>query len=218
MRTSAISLALACSAVLCVCSERTALAAEPGDLGRVGPVWPVAEPDLLESMRRKAAAKVASGGAAKLERELRSHSEQYLHAPPSLNLPRATQSRSWSLDPAVSMPDDLVDAGGRVLVRAGTRVNPLDYRPLSHELVFADAADAEQIAWLEQKLAASHDAKLVLTGGSPAETAKRLGGRAVYFDQNGDLVRALGIREVPTTVVQEQRHLRLRTFGPEDRP
>lgn len=218
MRTSATSLAIACWVVLYACSEHAALAASPGDLGRVGPVWPIAEPDLLESMRRKAAARIAHGDAEALERELRQASQRYANEPPSLKLPRASRSRSWLLDPTITVPDDLVDVDGRVLMLAGTRINPLDYRSLSHTLVFADAGDSEQLAWLERELASMDATKLILTGGSPAEVAKRLDGGPVYFDQHGELIHALGIREVPTTVVQDQRHLRLRSYGPEDLP
>lgn len=219
MRTSAISHAIVCWAVLCVCSERAASAtADAADLGRIGPVWPIAEPDLLASMQRKAAAKLADGGAAQLETELRERSERYLSAPPALGLPRATDDKSWTLDPSVTLPDDLLDAGGKLLIPAGTRVNPLDLRPLSRALVFIDAGDPAQLRWLERTLSSAKPVKLILTGGSPGDTAKHLEGRAVYFDQNGELVRALGIHAVPTTVEQEDRHLRLRSFDPEEGP
>jgi len=218
MRTSATSLAIACWAVLYACSEHAARAADPSDLGRIGPVWPIAEPDLLESMRRKAAAKITDGDVERLQEELDEKSRRYASAPPSLNLPRAGRSRSWRLDPTITVPDDVLDADGRVLIPAGTRVNPLDYRSLSHTLVFVDAADVRQLAWLERELASTDNAKLILTGGSPAEVAQRLDGHAVYFDQHGELVGALGIGEVPTTVAQDRRHLRLRSYGPEDLP
>lgn len=217
MRTSAISRAIVCWAVLCVCSERAA-SAKAADLGRIGPVWPIAEPDLLVSMQHKAAARLADGGSARLETELRERSERYVSAPPALGLPRATTDRSWTLDPSVTLPDDLLDADGKLLIRAGTRVNPLDVRPLSRVLVFVDTGDPAQLRWLERTLSSARPAKLILTGGSPSDTAKHLEGRTVYFDQNGELVRALGIHEVPTTVEQEDRHLRLRSFDPEEAP
>lgn len=217
MRTSAISRAIVCWAVLCVCSERTA-SAKAADLGRIGPVWPIAEPDLLVSMQHKAAARLADGGSAQLEAELRERSERYVSAPPTLGLPRATNDKSWTLDPSVTLPDDLLDADGKLLVRAGTRVNPLDVRSLSRVLVFVNTGDPAQLHWLERALSPARPAKLILTGGSPSDTAKHLEGRTVYFDQNGELVRALGIHEVPTTVEQEDRHLRLRSFDPEQAP
>lgn len=219
MRTSAISRAIVCWVVLCVCSERAASAtADAADLGRIGPVWPIAEPDLLVSMQHKAAARLADGGSARLETELRERSERYLSAPPALGLPRATDNKSWTLDPSVTLPDDLLDADGKLLIRAGTRVNPLDVRPLSRVLVFVDTGDPAQLHWLERTLSPARPAKLILTGGSPGDTAKHLQGRTVYFDQNGELVRALGIHEVPTTVEQEDHHLRLRSFNPEEAP
>ena len=84
--------------------------------------------------------------------------------------------------------------------------------------MFVDTGDPAQLHWLERTLASAQPAKLILTGGSPSDTAKHLEGRVVYFDQNGELVRALGIHEVPTTVEQEDRHLRLRSFDPEQAP
>ena len=187
-----------------------ALPVWPEDLGRVGPVYPVAEPDLLELIQSRLQQKQKSGELARIERDFRDRSRQAIESPrPVAGLVRTRSPRTFHLDPSVTVPETLRDHEGKVLVAAGTRVNPLDFVSLSNHLVLFDARDSAQT----RKALALRDhyqgrVHLILTGGSYIDFMKHFDVR-VYFDQQGLLVRRLGIRQVPALVTQEGKRLRI---------
>jgi conjugal transfer pilus assembly protein TraW len=180
------------------------------DLGRVGPVWQVAEPDLLALIQSRLQEKQASGELARIQREFEASARLTLESPaPVSGLTRTRTPRSFLFDPTVTAPDTVRDPEGKVLVAAGTRVNPLDYVGLSQPLIFFDARDREQTrAALSLRQRHQGRAHLILTGGSYIDFMKRHDLR-VYYDQQGLLVRRLGIRQVPALVTQEGRMLRI---------
>ena len=198
-----VLLGLACSSLLAApaCSE---------DLGQVGPVYPVAEPDLLELIQARLQQKQNSGELARLEREFLERSREAIESPlPVAGLVQTSSPRTFHFDPTVTVPETVRDHEGKVLVVAGTRVNPLDLVSLSNHLVFFDARDSAQT----RKALALRDhyqgrVHLILTGGSYIDFMKRFDVR-VYYDQQGLLVRRLGIRQVPALVTQEGKRLRI---------
>lgn len=180
------------------------------DLGRVGPVWPVAEPDLLALIQSRLEEKQRSGELARIQAEFEARSRRTLESPaPVAGLARTQTPRSFLFDPTVSAPDTVRDPEGKVLVAAGTRVNPLDYVGLSQPLIFFDARDRDQVKTaLALRQRHRGRAHLILTGGSFIDFMRRHDLR-VYYDQQGLLVRHLGIRQVPALVTQEGRMLRI---------
>ena len=180
------------------------------DLGRVGPVYPVAEPDLLELIQSRLQQKQKSGELVRIERDFRDRSRRSIESPqPVAGLVRTRSPRTFHFDPSVTVPETLRDHDGKVLVAAGTRVNPLDFISLSNHLIFFDARDSAQ-AQKALTLRSHYQgrAHLILTGGSYIDFMKRFDVR-VYFDQQGLLVRRLGIRQVPALVTQEGKRLRI---------
>ncbi len=180
------------------------------DLGRVGPVWPVAEPDLLALIQTRLEEKQRNGELARIQAEFAARSRRAIESPaPVEGLVRTRTPRSFLFDPTVTAPEAVRDHEGRVLVAAGTRVNPLDYVGLSQPLIFFDARDRDQAkAALALRQRHQGRAHLILTGGSYVDFMKRHDLR-VYYDQQGLLVRRLGIRQVPARVTQEGRMLRI---------
>ena len=91
------------------------------DLGRVGPVWPVAEPDLLALIQSRLQEKQASGELARIQREFDARAHRTLESPaPVAGLARTRTPRSFLFDPTVTAPDTVRDPEGKVLVAAGT--------------------------------------------------------------------------------------------------
>ena len=180
------------------------------DLGRVGSVWPVAEPDLLALIQTRLEEKQASGELTRIQAEFAARSRRAIESPtPVASLVRTRTPRSFLFDPTVTAPEAVRDHEGRVLVAAGTRVNPLDHVSLSQPLIFFDARDREQTkAALALRQRHQGRAHLILTGGSFIDFMKRHDLR-VYYDQRGLLVHRLGIRQVPALVTQEGRMLRI---------
>ncbi|ARU14982.1 type-F conjugative transfer system protein TraW [Croceicoccus marinus] len=179
------------------------------DYGQQGTVWAITEPDLLAQIHARLAALEASGETKKLNERLKQRTIARVNRPsPVAGLVRAEAPRSWLFDPTITVAENITDDKGRVVIAAGTRVNPLDSVPLRQALVFLDGDDPEQLAWATRTYA-STKAKFILVAGAPLELMKARQ-RRFWFDQEGKLVRRFGIRAVPAVVEQQGRQLQVR--------
>ncbi len=180
------------------------------DLGVVGPVYPIAEPSLLEVILSKLREAEASGVLARLQRDTQANVKRGIEEPPPVaRITKTTKARSFYYDPSIVVPYAIADADGKVIVAPGTKVNPLDTVSLSKSLLFIDARDAAQIGRARNILdERGGKVKLILTGGSYLDLMRRWK-RPVFFDQQGQLTSKLGIRHVPALVSQEGKRLRI---------
>jgi conjugal transfer pilus assembly protein TraW len=176
----------------------------------LGPLYPIAEPDMLEQIEARLRAMERSGELQRLMREGQERGVRSAQYPkPVDGVGRAMANRSYTFDPSVRVPRDVTDDNGRVLVKAGTVVNPLDYVAMAKWLVFFDGRDAGQVA-LAHRLGEQYGwaIKPILVAGGPLDVSRRWK-RQVYFDQGGFLVQRLGIRNVPALVTQQGKVLRI---------
>jgi len=180
------------------------------DLGVIGPVYPIAEKDLLASIETQLRAKERSGELAALQAQAKKRAIKSIEEPPPVaNLGKAQKARTYYYDPGVIVPYPITDDAGRVLVAAGTRVNPLDTVTLSKRLLFFDARDPEQVRRVKALIdGAGGRIKPIVTGGSYLNLMRRWK-LAVYYDQEGALAKKLGIHAVPALVFQEGKRLRI---------
>jgi conjugal transfer pilus assembly protein TraW len=180
------------------------------DLGVIGPVYPIAEPSLLEVILSKLREADANGVMARLQRDTQVNVKRSIEQPaPVTGITRTTKARSFYYDPSIVAPYAITDAEGKVIVAPGTKVNPLDTVSLSKRLLFIDARDAAQIG-RARGILDEHGGKVkvILTGGSYLELMRHWK-RPVFYDQQGQLTDRLGIRHVPALVTQEGRRLRI---------
>lgn len=176
------------------------------DYGQQGAVWPVVEPDLLGQIHARLAHLEKTGETAQLNEELKRRTIARVNRPePVAGVGSAAATRSWRFDPTITVDRNIADDKGRVIIAAGTRVNPLDTVPLRAPLVFLDGDDPAQLAWAARRFGGTR-AKLILVRGAPLELMKARQ-RRFYFDQGGSLVNHFGIRAVPATVEQQGRVL-----------
>jgi conjugal transfer pilus assembly protein TraW len=183
-----------------------AVPAHARDYGQQGALFPITELDLLEQIQRKLMALQASGATAKLNEDLKRRTIAKVNRPaPVSGLGIASAIRSWAFDPTISVAEDISDDKGRLIMAAGTRVNPLDTVPLRQTLVFLDGDDAAQLDWATKNFASSA-AKLILVNGAPLQLMRGRQ-RRFFFDQGGKLVRHFKIKAVPATVKQQGRLL-----------
>jgi len=180
------------------------------DLGVVGPVYPIAEPNLLDVILAKLREAEASGAIARMQREAQADAKREIENPtPIAGITRTTTPRRFYFDPSVTVPYAITDADGRVIVAPGTTVNPLDTVSLSQPLLFLDARDDAQVRRAQDLLGERGGRmKVILTGGSYLDLMRRWQ-RPVFFDQQGNITTKLGIRHVPAVVSQEGRRLRI---------
>ena len=176
------------------------------DYGQQGAVWPIAEPDLLTQIHARLTRLEQTGETARLNEELKRRTIARVNRPePVAGVGPASATRSWRFDPTITVERNIADDKGRVIIAAGTRVNPLDTVPLRSTLVFLDGDDPAQLAWAARRFGATR-AKLILVRGAPLELMKARQ-RRFFFDQGGVLVKHFGIRAVPATVEQQGRVL-----------
>ena len=115
--------------------------------GFAATTWSIAEPDLAEVLRARAATlDVPARAQAAMAR--------FWRQVPALTLPPASTSRSRSFTPAVRTGSALRDDQGQLLLRAGTVLNPLATLPLTSRILVFDAQDPAEIAWAKTQRAA----------------------------------------------------------------
>jgi conjugal transfer pilus assembly protein TraW len=180
------------------------------DLGVIGPVYPIAEPSLLEVILGRLRAAEQDGTLARLQRDAQARVRKTVDEPaPVAGLGRARQARRFHHDPSIVVQEAILDSDGRVIVPPGTVVNPLDTVRLSQALLFFDARDREQVEQARRLVDARHgQVKVILTGGSYLDLMRRWQ-RPVFYDQQGALTTRLGIHHVPALVTQDGRRLRI---------
>ncbi|WP_229205745.1 type-F conjugative transfer system protein TraW [Duganella sp. Leaf126] len=198
------------SALMLIVAVAALAPARATDYGKIGPTYPVREPDMLAWIEQRVAAKVASGEALRHQQQQAEKISHKLHNPePLRSVTRASKSRTVYYDPTFVVEENVTDDSGRILVLAGTTINPLERVGLSRPLVFFDARDKNQVAFAKRYLDGRAGlAKPILVGGSYFELMKQWQ-TPVYFDQQSALIRKLGIRHVPAIVVQDGKRLRI---------
>ncbi len=180
------------------------------DLGVIGPVYPIAEPSLLEVILSKLREADANGVMTRLQRDTQTNVQRAIEQPaPVARITKTTKARSFYYDPSIVVPYAITDADGKVIVAPGTKVNPLDTVSLSKSLLFIDARDPAQVGRARSILdERGGKVKVILTGGSYLELMRHWK-RPVFYDQQGQLTDQLGIRHVPALVSQEGKRLRI---------
>lgn len=200
-----------CAIVAAACLAVGALPqAEAAHLGTIGPVYAITEPDLMVEIDTTLRQATANGRLAKFEQEARTRILRGIEDPPPIaGITKATSRRTRFHDPSMVVPETITDAAGRIVVPAGTRVNPLDTVSLSKPLLFFDGRDDAQVTRARELLDRHRGAmKPILTAGSWLALMRRWR-QPVYFDQHGQMTARLGITRVPALVTQEGRRLRI---------
>jgi conjugal transfer pilus assembly protein TraW len=185
------------------------------DVGRVGPVYAIREPDFLEDIARIVQGKVDSGEWKRIQEDALRRAKAALANPhPVDGVVTATSRRVWLFDPSVVLSQDILDARGQVMYPAGTRVNPLDTVSLPQPLLFFDGRDSRQVSAALNVMHQYHDAVTPILVAGSWQKLGREWNRRVFFDQQGKMVNQLGIHAVPALVAQQDKALRIEEFMP----
>ncbi|MDT8342631.1 MAG: hypothetical protein RQ751_14065 [Longimicrobiales bacterium] len=190
------------------------------NLGQVGRVYPIAEPDALQEIEERAA-------AIRWEEVLPEEKRRALvvdYRPRDLApLPRAEEERVRAVDMTYTLEVDLPDGKGGILYPKGYTFNPLEYVFYPNVLVVLDGSDPEQVTWFrESSLARDPRVRLLLSGGSWSEVSAALE-RPVYY-LTAPLRQRLQLEAVPAVlwhsgVVMEVKEIDVaKTEPPETQP
>ena len=189
------------------------------DLGVRGATWPIAEPDLLETIQARLVEMERSGELARLQRQARERARMKLEEPdPVPGTAPATEERSRLFDPSITVARDIRTPDGMLIAATGTRVNPLERTALTRDLLFVDGRREAEVAWaLAREEDSGRPAKIVLLAGRPLDLMRRHR-RPFFFDTGGRLAARFGLSLTPALVAQDGRQLRITEFPVESLP
>ena len=183
----------------------------------IGTVYEIIEPSPLVLIETKINDMEQSGEYDRLKKEYVEKTKQAIYHPKGINLPRALVSKYHYYDPSIVVQQDMYLPTGQLMHKKGTRINPLEFRPLTKRYIFIDQTDEEQVEWAYRayKNSGWRD-KVVLVKGSFVDLYKRWK-KTVYFDQlvlpgGGQaktLVSTFGVEALPTIVSQEKNFLKV---------
>ncbi len=185
------------------------------DLGVVGPTYQIAERDLIEVMKGKFLQMEKSGDLAKLQSNYQKQIVTAVEKPkPVPGISNTETARTFFVDPTWTLDRNVVDEKGQVLFPAGTRVNPLDYAPLTQTLLFFDQRERSQVALAKRFIAETKArVKPILVGGEPLKLMRQWK-REVFYDQGGVLSRKFLLKQVPALITQDGNRLRVDEIRP----
>lgn len=181
------------------------------DLGVIGKTYPIIENNLIETIHKRLASKQKNGELDEIHNGMKQRAKNYVSRPTGVFLKRATEYRAVEINPVYTLDKDIFDADGKLLFKAGTKVNPLEIKPLTKILCFIDGDDKEQVLWLKKYCSKDVRNKMILVNGDYAKASKEMGMR-LYFDQRGYLVNRFGIKSVPAVVRQSGKALYVEEF------
>ena len=185
------------------------------DLGVVGPTYEIAERDLIEVMKDKFRRMEKTGELAKGQENYKKQVLDAVEKPkPVPGIKNTETAQTYFLDPTWTLDRNVVDEKGTLLFPSGTKVNPLDYAPLTQQLLFFDQRERSQVAFAKRFIEQSTSrVKLILVGGEPLKLM-RLWKREVFYDQGGVLSRKFLLKHSPAIVSQDGKRLRIDEIRP----
>ncbi len=171
-----------------------------GDLGTLGEVLPIVEPDLMLALAQRAA-------GWDLEQLRRNAESRYWQRRAAPILPAATVARARRIDPSFVVTADLVAPDGRAIARAGETINPLARAPFTQRLLVFDATEARQCAAVSALIRAAGERRVTLMttrwdaqrGFVGLAALGRELGRPVYL-LGPELVERFRLERVPSMV------------------
>ncbi|MEA3410364.1 MAG: TrbC family F-type conjugative pilus assembly protein [Pseudomonadota bacterium] len=192
---------------------------QTGDLGAYGATLAIAEPDLLAVMQER----IRRIDWAEKKRKA---AERYWdHARFEL-LPAARQTRTRRVDPTLVVTRDIATPDGKVIARAGERIDPLGMKRFSLRLVIFDAtnpAQVERVARLARQEGAWTRTVYMTTRLDRDDAWKRLGEIEDTLDAplyllTPDVRTRFELERVPSVVTADESAFVVRELPVTERP
>lgn len=195
--------------VICLLAGLFSLSAGAKDLGTIGHLFPIAEPDLLDFIGQRLQGMKDSGEMDRIQREAEARVKAHAVRPdPVAGLTPAKADRTLHYDPTFTVRETIRDMRGNVIARSGDQVNPLDKVPFSETLYFIDGDNPAQMKWVKQQLAGQVNFKVILVNGNIRDSSNALD-EPVYFDQYGTLTTKFGFEHTPVRISRDDRTLKV---------
>lgn len=174
-----------------------------GDLGKLGEVLQIAEPDMVEEMKKRAMAYDWKKAAEKAK-------DDFFRDRKGVYLPTAIYKKTRYLDPTITVPEDVKDAFGKVLLPRGTMLNPLKQTLMTGKYVVFNATSKAEIQQVQDYVATHPDDEFTFmineiyhddseTGWNEYEKLVRTFNQRIYLMPD-NLPHELGIQVTPTVI------------------
>jgi len=112
---------------------------DAGDLGQRGPVFDIAEPDMIEEMQRRMT-------EFDWEKEKKHALDNFwAQQKDSVNLPVAEKNRERRIDTSIVSTQDIFHPDGRLIIKKGQTINPQALMPMRHAYILFDATNKKQV-------------------------------------------------------------------------
>lgn len=181
------------------------------NIGQYGQVFPVVEEDIRHIIMKRLQSMKHSGELAQVQRTIEQRVAEHTIRPKPLPFTTTSNPSTFRIDPTVTVSQDIWAPGGLLIAKAGQRINPFERIHFLKTLIFFNADDARQVAWVKQHYADYHHVKFILTGGDVRVAAEQFG--RIYFDINGLIATKLHIKHVPSIVTQDGLHWQVKEIG-----
>jgi conjugal transfer pilus assembly protein TraW len=173
------------------------------DVKVIGPIYPISETDFIQMAQKKIQEKMSGEDGKSWQDQQRSIRVAADRPTPVLGLRPTIHSRRWLFDPSFVIPRDVRSANGSILLKSGSRFNPLQRMHWDKSLFFFDGDDPAQVNWAkEQDKQLKGQDLFILVNGSLHTLAQQFPHKHIYFDQGGRLTQRLQITQVPAVVSQ----------------
>lgn len=183
------------------------------DLGRYGNLWSIEEEDGVDSMLSKLKSLEKDGTLRRLQEKYRDEFVQRLENPQPLpGISPVAESRTYFVDPSITVNQPIVDDTGKVIVAPGERINPLDYTAWTKSVVLIDGRDARQVDFAWKRLQSHPRDKVILVGGSYLELMRSWKVR-VYYDLGGAFTSRFNLKNVPAIITQVGKQLEVQEIA-----
>ena len=112
---------------------------DAGDLGQRGPVFDIAEPDMIEEMQRRMS-------EFDWEKEKKHALDNFwAQQKDPINLPVAEKNRERRIDTSIVSTQDIFHPDGRLIIKKGQTINPQALMPMRHAYILFDATNKKQV-------------------------------------------------------------------------
>jgi conjugal transfer pilus assembly protein TraW len=181
-------------------------------LGRLAKVYPIQEEDSRKVLKAQIAKKYKS--AEEVRTKNKKLAVDFLNNLPAVEgIRKAQQNRTRFMDLTHVFAEDLHDDKGRVVAKAGTRVNLLSGGKIKDMLLILDGRDPRQVAMLDRLWRSEQKVVPILVAGSHTQLTHRYK-RSFFYDYGGAASRAFGVDRVPALIGQDGDRIRIEELKP----
>lgn len=178
-------------------------------LGVVGKTYPFAEKDGLSEIEERAKQVDWDKHLSNLKTAVANYK------PEMVDLPRVIANRTRKIDPRYTLDVDVPDPRdpSRILYPKGFQFNPFEYFTLPGCVVFVNAGDKKQIAWLKKSpFANDASATILLTGGDAAKAEEAFSRPFTYASST--IIERFDIMAVPSAACQKGAEVEVNEYLP----